>query len=55
MQLGRALWQGILSGAASRDRASAARPESYGYKGSVAQACYWFGFEVANVVVHGTR
>lgn len=50
-----ALWQGILSGAAVRDRASAPKPESKGYSSGLAQGLYWLGFEVANVVVHGPR
>lgn len=53
--LGFALWQGILSGASARDRASARAPQVLGIDGSIAQALYWLAFEVSNVVVHGAR
>lgn len=50
-----ALWQGVLAGAAARERAGAPGPQAHGYTTSIAQALYWLGFEVANVVVHGAR
>lgn len=53
--LGFALWQGISSGASSRDRATARAPYDLGIDGSIAQAVYWLAFEVANVVVHGAK
>jgi len=52
---GSALWHGILSGASARERAGAQSPENLGIDGSFAQALYWLGFEVSNVVVHGAR
>ncbi len=53
--LGKAIWQGILSGAAARTRAAAKTPEMLGIHGAIAQALYWLAFEVANVVVHGAK
>jgi len=53
--LGEALWNGLLAGAFERDRASAATPAERGYAGAIAQALYWFGFELSNVVVFGAR
>jgi hypothetical protein len=53
--LGEALWNGLLSGAFTRDRASAVPPAERGYAGPIAQALYWFGFELSNVVVFGAR
>ncbi len=50
-----ALWQGMLAGAAARDRTAAPGPQAHGYTSSVSQALYWLAFEVANVVVHGAR
>ncbi len=50
-----ALWQGILGGSAVRDRASDSGPDAHGFTSSFAQGLYWFGFEVANVVVQGAR
>ncbi len=52
---GSALWHGIMNGASARDRASAQQPAMLGIDGSIAQALYWFAFEVSNVVVHGAR
>ncbi len=52
---GSALWHGILSGASARERAGAQSPKNLGIDGSIAQALYWLGFEVSNVVVHGAR
>lgn len=51
----KAIWQGVLSGAAARERAQAKTPDSLGLHGSVLQALYWLGFEISNVVVHGAR
>ncbi len=53
--LGEALWNGLIAGGFDRDRASATPPEELGYTGSIAQALYWFGFEISNVVVFGAR
>jgi hypothetical protein len=53
--LGEAFWNGLLAGASERDRASATPPDRRGYTGPIAQALYWFGFELSNVVVFGTR
>jgi len=50
-----AFWHGIKAGAASHDRAGAPAPQTYGFTTSSAQGLYWFGFEIANVVVHGAR
>jgi hypothetical protein len=53
--LGEALWNGLLAGGFTKDRASATPPEARGYTGPIAQALYWFGFEISNVVVFGGR
>ena len=50
-----ALWKGVLGGAAARDRAREPGPETHGFTSSIAQALFWLGFELANVVVHGAR
>ncbi len=51
----RSLWQGAVNGAQTRTRDEAFLPGRYGFGGSVSQALYWFGFEVANIVVYGAR
>ncbi|MDQ2857660.1 MAG: hypothetical protein M3R53_03280 [Candidatus Eremiobacteraeota bacterium] len=51
----RSLWQGALNGTQTRTREEALLPGRYGFSGSFAQALYWFGFEVANIVVYGGR
>lgn len=53
--LGTAIWQGLLSGAAARSRATAKTPEMLGIHGGISQALYWLAFEVSNVVVHGAK
>jgi hypothetical protein len=50
-----ALWQGLINGAAARDRAAAPRPESLGFSGATTQGLYYFGFELANALVYGAR
>lgn len=50
-----ALWQGLVNGAQTKTRDAAAQPQSYGLSASFPQALYWFGFEVANIVVYGAR
>ncbi len=45
----------MVSGALTKDRASATPPEARGYTGALSQGLYWFGFEISNVVVFGTR
>ncbi len=50
-----ALWHGMQGGAAARDRAGVSGPQTQGYTSSIAQALYWLGFEIANVIVHGAR
>lgn len=50
-----AVWQGILSGAAARERSQAKTPDSLGIHGSILAALYWLAFEISNVVVHGAR
>jgi len=50
-----ALWQGMVSGASARERASARQPETIGIQGSIAQALYWLAFEISNVIVHGAN
>jgi hypothetical protein len=53
--LSAALWRGLVNGASTPQRASAPTPQGLGFGGSIAQALYWFGFQVANVVVYGSR
>ena len=54
-QLFDALWQGMLAGTSARTRAAAPGPQAHGYTSSLSQALYWFAFEIASVVVHGTH
>ena len=50
-----ALWQGMLAGAAARERSGAPGPLAHGYTSNILQALYWLAFEISNVVVHGAR
>jgi len=50
-----ALWQGILAGAAVRERSAAPGPQAHGYTSNILQALYWVAFQISNVVVHGAR
>jgi hypothetical protein len=50
-----ALWRGVMSGTQARERGEAVPPQQYGFDTSIAQALYWFGFELGNVVVFGKK
>jgi hypothetical protein len=50
-----ALWRGLISGTQARERSGAPPPQHYGFDGSIAQALYWLGFEIGNVVVFGKK
>jgi hypothetical protein len=53
--LRKAVWQGLVNGASSRDRATLPRPESAGFTGAIAQGLYNLALEVSNAVVYGAR
>jgi hypothetical protein len=53
--LRKALWQGVMNGAATRDHTAAPKPESLGFTGAISQGLYNLGLEFANAVVYGTR
>jgi len=48
-----AFWLGLVNGANVRERSQAQKPEAQGLSGTIAQAVYWAGFQISNVVVYG--
>ncbi|MBD5633801.1 MAG: hypothetical protein IAI49_04905 [Candidatus Eremiobacteraeota bacterium] len=55
MKLVGAIGRGFMNGTRARERSAATPPPHYGYDSSLAQALYWFGFEIGNVAVFGKR
>jgi len=53
--LRKALWQGLINGAASRDRAAVPSAVGLGFSGELAQGLYNLGVQLANAVVYGER
>jgi hypothetical protein len=53
--LRKALWHGLINGAATRERSSSPQPQAIGYVGAIEQGAYWFGFQLTNAIVYGAR